>query len=71
MLDDHIRADAVAAGAPGVDGRRAVDVRLENGRVTAVIFGRGGERFEIGCERLLVADGVRSGLGKARAGVAQ
>jgi geranylgeranyl reductase family protein len=66
-LDDHLRSTALKAGAVGVDGARAVDVRLEGGRVAAVTFesgGRGGERFEIGCRRLVVADGVRSPLGK-------
>jgi flavin-dependent dehydrogenase len=29
-----------------------------------VTFQRGSESFEIECERLVVADGVRSGLGK-------
>ena len=63
-LDDHLRATAVKAGANGVDGVRAVDVRREGARVAAVVFARGEERFEIACERLVVADGVRSPLGK-------
>ncbi len=63
-LDDHLRTTAIKAGARGMDGVRAVDVRLESGRVAAVVFDRDGERFEIACERLVVADGVRSTLGK-------
>nr|WP_275693445.1 FAD-linked oxidoreductase [Nocardioides sp. TF02-7] len=66
-LDDHLRTTALKSGATGVDGARAVDARVEGGRVVAVVFergGRGGERFEIRCERLVVADGVRSPLGK-------
>ncbi|GAB2970670.1 geranylgeranyl reductase family protein [Nocardioides montaniterrae] len=66
-LDDHLRTTAIKAGAVGIDGARAVDVRLESGRVVAVTFetgGRGGERFDIACKRLVVADGVRSPLGK-------
>ncbi len=66
-LDDHLRTTAIKAGVTGLDGVRAVDVRLESGRVAAVVFARGGrsgERFEIECERLVVADGVRSPLGK-------
>ena len=71
-LDDHLRTTAIKAGAHGIDGIRAVDVRMEGGRVAAVVFdrdpsagsGQRAERFEIGCERLLVADGVRSTLGK-------
>ena len=63
-LDDHLRTTAIKAGAVGMDGTRAVDVRREAGRVTAVVFERDGERFEVACERLVVADGVRSTLGK-------
>jgi geranylgeranyl reductase family protein len=70
-LDDHLRTTAIKAGAHGIDGIRAVDVRMEGGRVAAVVFESStgsapatAERFEIGCERLLVADGVRSTLGK-------
>ncbi|MEQ6900633.1 geranylgeranyl reductase family protein [Nocardioides sp. YIM 152588] len=66
-LDDHLRTTALKSGALGIDGARAVDARMEGGRVAAVVFergGRDGERFEIECTRLVVADGVRSPLGK-------
>jgi menaquinone-9 beta-reductase len=77
-LDDYLRTTAIKAGATGIDGARAVDVRMDGGRVAAVVFERGWvrgsqartsttespERFEIECERLVVADGVRSPLGK-------
>src|SRR5262245_4425844 len=66
-LDDHLRTAAIKAGADAVDGARAVGVRTEGGRVAAVEFARGsrsGERFEVACDRLVVADGVRSPLGK-------
>lgn len=63
-LDDHLRTTAIKAGATALDGAKAVDVRMEGAAVAAVIFDRGGERFEIACNRLIVADGVRSGLGK-------
>jgi geranylgeranyl reductase family protein len=63
-LDDHLRTTAIKAGAVAVDGARAVDVRREGDRVAAVVFRSGTETFEIGCERLVVADGVRSPLGK-------
>ncbi|MCW2784845.1 MAG: geranylgeranyl reductase [Marmoricola sp.] len=63
-LDDHLRTTAIKSGATAVDGARAVDARLDGGRVTAVVFERAGETFEISCNRLVVADGVRSGLGK-------
>ncbi|HET8959190.1 geranylgeranyl reductase family protein, partial [Nocardioides sp.] len=63
-LDDHLRTTAIKAGADAVDGARAVDVRLDGGRVAAVTFRRDGEVFEVSCRRLVVADGVRSPLGK-------
>ncbi|MGO4256158.1 geranylgeranyl reductase family protein [Marmoricola sp. RAF53] len=64
-LDDHLRTTAIKAGALAIDGIRAVDVRRDGARVAAVVFeSQGHERFEIECDRLVVADGVRSGLGK-------
>ncbi len=71
-LDDHLRTTALKAGARGLDGARAVDVRLDGGRVTAVTFkgldsarpANGASTFEVECRRLVVADGVRSPLGK-------
>ena len=69
-LDDHLRSAAIKAGARAIDGALAVDVRLGSRGVEAVIFesgvrsAGGVERFEIGCRRLVVADGVRSPLGK-------
>ncbi|MCD6639396.1 MAG: geranylgeranyl reductase family protein, partial [Nocardioides sp.] len=66
-LDDHLRTTAIKSGALAVDGARAVGVRMSAGRVAAVEF-RGLDRsagtFEIACKRLVVADGVRSPLGK-------
>ncbi|NPC98480.1 geranylgeranyl reductase family protein [Nocardioides sp. zg-DK7169] len=63
-LDDHLRTAALKRGAVGVENARAVDVRMDGDKVAAVVFRRDGETFEIGCERLVVADGVRSPLGK-------
>ncbi len=63
-LDDHLRTTAIKAGAEAIDGARAVDVRRDGGRVAAVVFRSGSETFEIECERVVVADGVRSPLGK-------
>jgi geranylgeranyl reductase family protein len=63
-LDDHLRTTAIKAGALAVDGARAVDVRLEDGRVAAVVFRIGEDTVEIACRHLVVADGVRSPLGK-------
>jgi len=67
-LDDHLRTTAIKAGAIAVDGLRAVDVRrASGGRVEAVVFASTGSasgEVEISCRRLVVADGVRSPLGK-------
>lgn len=63
-LDDHLRTQAIKAGATAVDGHRAVDVRRDGDRVTAVVFRTDNGPVEIGCRRLVVADGVRSPLGK-------
>jgi menaquinone-9 beta-reductase len=66
-LDDHLRTTAIKAGAEAIDGVRAVDVRMDGGRVAAVVFADGardGATFEVACDRVVVADGVRSPLGK-------
>ena len=63
-LDDHLRTTAIKAGARAIDGVRAVDVRRDGDRVTGVVFARGEESLEVSCRRLVVADGVRSPLGK-------
>ncbi len=63
-LDDHLRTVAIKSGALAVDGIRAVGVRRDGERVAAVEFRRGEEAFEIACNSLVVADGVRSPLGK-------
>ncbi|WP_217996372.1 geranylgeranyl reductase family protein [Granulicoccus phenolivorans] len=63
-FDDHLRTLAVSNGATAIDGARAVDVRIEAGRVAAVSFEGPQGRFEVACQRLVVADGVRSPLGK-------
>jgi menaquinone-9 beta-reductase len=61
-LDDHLRTTAIKAGAVAVDGVKAVDVHRSGDRVTHVVFGDG---TEVACDRVVVADGVRSALGKA------
>ena len=68
-LDDHLRTVAIKSGASALDGARAVGVRREGERVAAVRFrgldpARATEEVEIACQWLVVADGVRSPLGK-------
>jgi geranylgeranyl reductase family protein len=65
-LDARIRQAAVDSGATPLDGARAVEVELAGGRVAAVIFESAAddERFRVACQRLVVADGVRSPLGR-------
>jgi menaquinone-9 beta-reductase len=63
-LDDHLRNAAIKSGARALDGVRAVDVRRNGDRVATVVFSRGDETLEVDCRRLVVADGVRSPLGK-------
>ena len=68
-LDDHLRTIAIKSGALALDGARAVGVRRDGERVAAVRFrgldpARPTEEREISCTWLIVADGVRSPLGK-------
>jgi menaquinone-9 beta-reductase len=63
-LDDHIRTGAVKAGALGLEGARAVDVEWSGERVAGVVLDVEGERHTVRCRHLVVADGVRSQLGR-------
>ncbi|UYM04736.1 geranylgeranyl reductase family protein [Solicola gregarius] len=64
-LDDRIRTSAVKAGARAVDDARAIDVLRDGERITGVVFRSGdGETSTIRCRRLVVADGVRSPVGR-------
>lgn len=64
-LDAHLRQVALDSGARTLEGHRAVDaVRDATGRVTAVVFRTAEGPVEVSCQRLVVADGVRSPLGK-------
>ncbi|MCL3819016.1 geranylgeranyl reductase family protein [Aeromicrobium wangtongii] len=66
-LDDKIFRVATDAGATPLEGARAVDVeRDDTGKVTGVVFQVGADRTRhtVACERLVVADGVRSPLGR-------
>ena len=63
-LDDHLRTVAIKSGARAVDGARAVGVRREGERVAAVELRDAEGTYEVACRWLVVADGVRSPLGK-------
>ncbi|GAB3591394.1 geranylgeranyl reductase family protein [Angustibacter peucedani] len=63
-LDHTIRAVALDSGATGLDDARAVDVVRDGDRVAGAVFRRGSSTFEVGCRRLVVADGARSQLGR-------
>jgi geranylgeranyl reductase family protein len=64
-LDARIREVALADGALPLEGARAVDVERDGDRVTGVVVELADdETVTVGCRRLVVADGVRSPLGR-------
>ncbi len=63
-LDDRIRARAVECGARMADGSRAVEVIRDGERVRAVRFDTRDGARTVSCGTLVVADGVRSPVGK-------
>ncbi|MFA7267445.1 MAG: geranylgeranyl reductase family protein [Candidatus Nanopelagicales bacterium] len=63
-LDARIREVALNDGVRTLEGARAVDVRHNGGKVEAVIFKNAEGTFEVACQRLVVADGVKSQLGR-------
>ncbi|MGA9873861.1 MAG: geranylgeranyl reductase family protein [Rhodococcus sp. (in: high G+C Gram-positive bacteria)] len=60
-LDDRIRSVAIESGATMMEGAKAIGVERDGNAITSVRFD-GGE--EVRCSTLIVADGVRSSLGK-------
>jgi menaquinone-9 beta-reductase len=64
-LDARIRQVALDAGAVPLEGARAVDVERDGNRVTAVVLEQADDScVTVRCRRLVVADGVRSPLGR-------
>lgn len=63
-LDDKILQVARQSGAVVHDGVAAQDVELVNGRITTVICDRDGEVVRYQPRNLIIADGVRSQLGR-------
>ena len=66
QLDDAIRKVALEAGVTPIEGLRATNVERDaSGRVIAVVFTDAEKNTtRIHCNRLIVADGVRSQLGR-------
>ncbi|MFT3901001.1 MAG: geranylgeranyl reductase family protein [Gordonia sp. (in: high G+C Gram-positive bacteria)] len=63
-FDDELRRFAVDAGAQMVPGTKAVDVDWDGDRIGAVVVEGPEGRRTIRAQTVIVADGVRSGLGK-------
>lgn len=63
-LDAAIRSVALDAGVTAVEGARATSVTYSGDRVSAVTFRTADGEQTISCERLIVADGARSQLGR-------
>ncbi|UTT47720.1 MULTISPECIES: geranylgeranyl reductase family protein [Rhodococcus] len=63
-LDARIRQVALDSGARAVDGTKAVDAERDGDRVSAVLFRTADGPRTVACRTLIVADGVRSPLGK-------
>ncbi len=63
-LDDRIRRTALDAGADELSGARAVAVERDGDRVQAVRFDTAEGPRTVRCRTLVVADGVRSPVGK-------
>jgi menaquinone-9 beta-reductase len=63
-LDHRLRSRAIDAGAHPLPPARAIDVVRSGDRVRGVVFEAEGQRRVVRCDRLVVADGVRSPLGR-------
>jgi len=63
-LDDRLRLTAIESGARMAQGAKAVGVELDGDRVRAVTLKTAAGTQTVACEKLIVADGVRSTLGK-------
>lgn len=63
-LDHQILKVAKTAGAKVLEGYAAIDVVLASGRITSVITETQSEQVEIKTKRVIIADGVRSQLGR-------
>ncbi|WP_315901297.1 geranylgeranyl reductase family protein [Rhodococcus sp. BP22] len=63
-LDDRIRRTALESGARMFEGAKAVSVARNERGVESVTFEHGGMERTLTCKTLIIADGVRSSLGR-------
>ncbi|UGT64618.1 geranylgeranyl reductase family protein [Nocardia asteroides] len=63
-LDDTLRQTAVKSGARMLDGTKAVEVLRDGERVRGITVKTGSGMHTVECRTLVVADGVRSPIGK-------
>lgn len=63
-LDDHLRRTAVESGAVMLQRAKAISAQRSGDRVESVTVTTAGGEHTIACRVLVVADGVRSTLGK-------
>ncbi|WP_432421560.1 geranylgeranyl reductase family protein [Nocardia brasiliensis] len=63
-LDDKLRETAMKSGARMIDGTKVIDVTRDGDRVTGVTVRTATGTHTIGCRLLIVADGVRSPVGR-------
>ena len=64
-LDAKIRDVALESGAVPMEGAKAVDVERDGERISGVVFAlEDGTTTTVRCERVVVADGARSTLGR-------
>ena len=64
-LDEEIRALAVSKGARMIQGAKAVDVTMTGDRIESVTLATASGTSSIRVRDVIVADGVKSGLGKS------
>ena len=64
-FDDAIRTHAVSVGARMIEGAKAIGVEMDGDRVGAVTFATPAGTHTMRVTDLVVADGVRSGIGKS------
>ncbi|WP_137725279.1 geranylgeranyl reductase family protein [Prescottella subtropica] len=63
-LDDRLRRTAISSGARMIEGAKAIGVDRDGGRVRSVTLRTASGTHTVACDKLIVADGVRSTLGK-------